>query len=124
MYWPLAIGPETGQTAQRAACCRTSREADQIIGFHASPSALVWIDQVFLAGRALGVSGDMIELERLWQGHHLRIMTGKGGLEFIDHALAQLRSFGRPDFLQKWKQQPAADAPSHSECPIQDDGAR
>src|SRR6476661_4545044 len=44
-------------------------------------AALVRIDQVFFAGRAFGVDGDVVELQRLLQGHHLRVVAGKRGFE-------------------------------------------
>src|ERR1700730_12624486 len=51
-------------------------------------------------------------------------MAGKRRLEFGDDPLAQPCAVGRPDFLQKWKQQPAADTPGHSERPVQLDRTR
>src|SRR5882672_5937745 len=52
-------------------------------------SALVRIDQKFLAGRALGIDRDVGEIERLLQRHHLGVVAREGGLELIDHAFAQ-----------------------------------
>src|SRR5260370_36589358 len=36
---------------------------------------LVWIDQKLLAGRALVVDGDVLEIEHLRQGDHLRVVA-------------------------------------------------
>src|SRR6266436_9682799 len=72
-------------------------------------SALVRIDQVLFAGRAVGVDGDVVELQRLLQRHHLRVVTGKRCFELGCDPLAQLRTLGRSDLLQKWGQQPAPD---------------
>src|SRR5229473_211751 len=83
------------------------------------PSALVRVDQVLLAGRALGINGDMVELQRLLQRHHLRVTAGEGRLEFIDHPLAQLCSLSLSNFHQEGSQQPTADAPGHAECTVQ-----
>src|SRR5580765_1391322 len=87
-------------------------------------SALVRIDQVLFAGRAFGVDSDVVELQRLLQRYHLRVVTGKGGFELGDDPLAQLRTLGRSDILQEWKQKPAAHAPGHAECPVQLDRTR
>ena len=64
-------------------------------------SALVRIDQVLFAGRALAIDGDVVELQRFLQRHHLRVVTGKGGFELGDDPLAQLRTLGRSDLLQE-----------------------
>src|SRR5258705_13954660 len=82
-------------------------------------SGLVRIDQILFAGRALAVDGNVIQLQCFLQRYHLRVMAGERRLELVDHTLAQLRALGRSDFLQEWKQQPAADTPGHSECPVQ-----
>src|SRR5438045_2019505 len=60
-------------------------------------SALARVDEEFLAGGALVVDRDVGELQRLLQRHHLRVMAGKGGLEFGSDALAQLADFGGAD---------------------------
>src|ERR1700761_5700911 len=77
-------------------------------------SALVRIDQEFLAGGALGVNLEIRKLERFGQGHDFGIVAGKGGLELGDDALPELLAVDRPDLHQERKQQPAADAPGHS----------
>src|SRR6478672_6306321 len=59
--------------------------------------ALVRIDQIFFAGRALAVDGDVRELQRLLQRDYLRVMAGKGRLEFGHHPLAQFGALGRSD---------------------------
>src|ERR1700722_12693226 len=51
-------------------------------------------------------------------------MAEKCRLELVDHPLAELCAFGGPYLLQKWKQQPAADPPRHSERPVQLDRTR
>src|SRR5258706_12536000 len=86
--------------------------------------ALVRIDQVLFAGRALAIDSDVVELQRLLQRHHLRVVAGKRGFELGDDPLAQLRTIGRSDLLQEWKQKPAARAPGHAECPVQLDRTR
>src|SRR5882757_7133559 len=63
----------------------------------ARSTALVRIDQKFLAGCALGVDRDVGGVERLLQRHDPGVMAGKGGFEFIDHALAQPFAVDRPD---------------------------
>src|SRR6267142_1807990 len=64
-------------------------------------SALVRIDQKFLAGCALGVDRNIGGVERLLQRHDPGVMAGKGGFEFIDHALAQPFAVDRPDLHQE-----------------------
>src|SRR5258707_15387910 len=52
-------------------------------------AALVRIDQVLFAGRALAIDGDVVELQRLLQRHHLRVVAGQGGFELRRDPLAQ-----------------------------------
>src|SRR6266481_4492954 len=87
-------------------------------------SALVRIDQKFLAGRALGIDRDVGEIERLLQRHHLGVVAREGGLKRIDYALAQPFAIDRPDLHQEGKQEPATDAPGHAERPVQFDRTR
>src|SRR6266702_7398772 len=75
---------------------------------------LVRIDQKLLAGRALVVDGDVLEIEHLRQRDHLRVMAREGRLQALDHALAQPNLLRPADLLQEWRQQPAADAPRHA----------
>src|SRR5215203_1328596 len=82
-------------------------------------SALVRIDQIFLAGGAFGVDGDVIELQRLLQRHHLGVMAGKGGLELGDDARPQFCALDLADLHQERKQQPAADPPGHAERAVE-----
>src|SRR4051794_24568863 len=77
--------------------------------------ALARIDQIFFAGRAFAIAGDVLQLQRFLQRHFLGVVAGKRGLEFVQHALTEPRTVGRPDLLQERKQQPTADTPGHSE---------
>src|SRR5881394_837960 len=72
---------------------------------------LVRIDQKLLTGRALAVGGDVLELERLRQRHHLGVVAGERRLQALDDALAQPLLVGPADLLQERRQQPSADAP-------------
>src|SRR4051812_31982427 len=84
--------------------------------FGVASAALVRIDQIFFAGRALAVRGDVGQLQRFLQRDLLCVVAGEGGLEFVHHALPQPGAVGGSDLLQKGKQQPAADAPRHPEA--------
>src|SRR5579863_1212706 len=82
-------------------------------------SGLVRIDQIFFAGRALGIDGDVRRLKRLLQGDDLRIVAGKGRLELGNDPLAKPQCIGHADLLKEWKQEPTADTPGHPERSIQ-----
>src|SRR3954470_9210972 len=94
---PLEINGENGWKRSKAARPDLAR--------------FVRIDQVLLAGRALVVGGDVLEIERLGERDRLGVMALEGGLETVDHPLAQAALLGPADLLQEWRQQPAADAP-------------
>src|SRR3954462_3887739 len=98
---------------------RCRENASQICRVSEPPSALVRIDQEFLAGGALVVDRDVGELQRLLQRYHLRVVAGKGGLEFGGHPLAPAAEFGGADLLQERRQQPPADTPGEAERPAQ-----
>src|SRR3954471_335569 len=126
MHWNVTRAPGTWLSS----ASRTSRKCSPVAGRTQSglaggesrvlpPSALVRVDQEFLAGGALVVDRDVGELQRLLQRHHLRVVAGKGGLEFGGDTLAQAADFGGADLLQERRQQPAADAPGQAKCPAQ-----
>src|ERR1700744_66034 len=71
-------------------------------------SGLVRVDQEFLAGSALGVDGEITEVERRLQRHPLGVVPGKGGLQLGDGALAELLATDRADLHQEREEQPAA----------------
>src|SRR5258707_5516664 len=83
------------------------------------PSALVRVDQKFLAGGALAVDGDVAKLQRFLQRHHLRVIAGEGGLEFSNDPCTQFCAIGLAYFHQERKQPPAADRPGHAERAVQ-----
>src|SRR3982751_2880750 len=117
MHWNVTRAPGTwlssaSRTSRRKCSPVAGRTQAGFAGGESRvlpPSALVRVDQEFLAGGALVVDRDVGELQRLLQRHHLRVVAGEGGLEFGCHALAQAGDFGGADLLQERRQEPAAD---------------
>src|SRR5579872_4183970 len=72
---------------------------------------LVGVDEKLLARGALGVDGEICEIERLLQRNHPCVVAGEGGLELGNDTLPELLPLGRTNLHQEWEQQPAALTP-------------
>src|SRR4051812_37705183 len=66
-----------------------------------SSLGLVRIDEEFLAGGALGVNGDIGELERFLERDPLGVVTREGGFQSVHDALSQPLPVRRPDLHQE-----------------------
>src|SRR3954447_19683452 len=87
---------------QNCDCKKTGRLLERPASSDSAPrSRLVRIDQKLLAGGALAVDGDVVELQRFLQRHHFGVVAGEGRLEFGAHARAKLRAVGRSDLHQE-----------------------
>lgn len=83
--------------------------------------ALRRVDQELFAGRLALICPEYIRLQRLGETDYPRVVARKGGRKLVQHALLQALLDLGPDFLQKWRQQPARNAPMISDRPTIDD---
>src|SRR6185295_17723845 len=92
-----------------AACARAAVAS---VGSERTPAARLWkrlrrsmgspfvgIDEVLRTGRSFAVDRDVLGVERFGERHRLGVVAGEGGLERVDHALAQPRLFRAADLL-------------------------
>src|SRR4029453_6044634 len=63
--------------------------------------ALVWIDQILLASRALVVSGDRCRLQHFLKRDYLRIVARERRLQLARAPRAQLGNLSAADLLQE-----------------------
>src|SRR5207237_9968918 len=63
---------------------------------------------------AFVVDGDVLGIGHLWERDRPGVVAGEGGLELVDHALAERRLAVAADLLQERREQPAADAPGRA----------
>ena len=69
---------------------------------------LIGGNQILLPRRRLAIGRNRGGLQRLGQRDLLRVAAGEGGFQLVHHALLQALHVGGADFLQEWRQQPAA----------------
>src|SRR4029450_7432908 len=107
-----------GARSSRAPPCRPSSSLSGDSSgpaCRASASSLVRVDQIFLPGGLLAIDHDLLDPQRLGERDLLRVGGSKGGLDLGGNPLPQLLGPPKPDLLQEGREQPAADAPGHTE---------
>src|SRR5258708_33842014 len=87
-------------------------------------SALVRVDQEFLAGRTLGIDRDVGGIEHLLQRHHLGVVAREGGLWGTHPPPAPPVSIRPPHLHQQGEQERPPHAPPHAPTPVQYDRRR
>src|SRR5438309_7914196 len=76
-------------------------------------------DQILFPRRLPGIDGDLVEVERAGERDFLRVRAGERGLDLGGHPLSQLLGGLDSNLLQERGEEPAADAPGHSEGSVE-----
>jgi hypothetical protein len=84
----FAMGPALSPATRRRGTLSEMCESDRREAWGGAHELLVRIDQELLAGRALVVGGDVLEIEHLRQRDHLRVVAGERRLQTLHDPLA------------------------------------